>query len=100
MRYFIRPTNSANDTIPVLPWLMQIDSTPNVLPIFPEDDNLGLVVAHLVSGDVYAEVLPRPENVMEACGEGFPLGRLYFQIPRDRLYSVCPRLTPAIFGGK
>jgi len=93
MRYFIKPKD------PVLTWLLNIDSTPTVLPIFPESGILGLVVAHLLSGEVFAEVLPQQKQVLEACGGGLPLGRLYFQIPRDRLYSVCPELTPEIFGG-
>jgi hypothetical protein len=99
MRYFIRPEDKRSKLNGVLPWLLDIDPNPNVLPIFPDDANLGLVVAHLVSGEVYAEVLPQAKNFVATCGDGFPMGRLYFQIPRDRLYSVCPRLTPEIFEG-
>jgi hypothetical protein len=98
MRYFIKPKN-VDRAIPLLTWLSHIDSTPTVLPIFPEDDGLGLVVAYLLSGDVFAEVLPHPENVVDVCGSGVPLGRLYFQIPKDRLYSVCEELTPQVFEG-
>jgi hypothetical protein len=93
MRFFIKPEN------PVLEWLLEQDAAPMTLPFFPEDGSLGLVVAQLLSGNVLAEVLPSPESVTEACGPGVPLGRLYFQIPRDRLYSVCPDLTPESFGG-
>jgi hypothetical protein len=96
MRYFIKPKKQS---VPVLTWLLHVDAAPTVLPLFPEDSNLGLVVAHLLSGCVFAEVLPTPNSVAEVCGEGVPLGRLYFQIPRDRLYSVCPELTPESFGG-
>jgi hypothetical protein len=95
MRYFIKPkTNS------VLSWLLAADATPSTLPSFPENDKLGLVVAQLVSGQVLAEVLPVAAKVAVVCGGGVPLGRLYFQIPRKQLYSVCPELTPESFGGK
>lgn len=97
MRYLIKPNDSKS--VPVLTWLLHLDAAPTVLPTFPEDGTLGLVVAHLLSGRVFAEVLPTPDSVAEACGAGVPLGRLYFQIPRDRLYSVCPELTPDSFGG-
>ena len=85
MRYFIKPKDSKS--VPVLTWLLNMDATPAVLPFFPEDGTLGLVVAHLLSGTVFAEVLPNPDSV--------PM----VQIPRDRLYSVCPELTPESFGG-
>ena len=85
MRYFIKPKDSKS--VPVLTWLLNMDGT------------LGLVVAHLLSGTVFAEVLPNPDSVPMVCGTGVPMGRLYFQIPRDRLYSVCPELTPESFGG-
>jgi len=97
MRYFIKPKDSKS--VPVLTWLLNMDATPAVLPFFPEDGTLGLVVAHLLSGKVFAEVLPNPDSVPMVCGVGVPMGRLYFQIPRDRLYSVCPELTPESFGG-
>lgn len=100
MRYFIKPKRSLDRAVPLLTWLLHIDSMPTVLPVFPEEDDLGLVVAYLLSGEVFAEVLPHPQKVAEICGHGLPLGRLYFQIPRDRLYSVCENLTPEIFGGQ
>lgn len=93
MRYFI---NLKQD---VLDWLLAIDAEPATLPVFSDNVGRGLVVAQLVSGTVLAEVLPVPEQVKVACGGGVPLGRLYFQIPRDRLYSVCPDLTPESFRG-
>lgn len=94
MRYIIKPKTEA-----VLAWLLNIDAVPETLPEFPEDPGLGLVVAHLVSGNVLAEVIPHRAHFKEACGEGLPLGRLYFQIPKDRLYSVCADLTPDSFSG-
>lgn len=93
MRYFIKPEK------PVLRWLLRIDGSPGVLPEFPDDNRLGLVVVHLISGATLAEVIPAPAHVKTACGDGLPLGRLYFQIPKDRLYSVCPDLTPDSFSG-
>lgn len=100
MRYFIKPKSSVERAVPLLTWLLHIDSMPTTLPIFPKEDNLGLVVAYLLSGEVFAEVLPHPQKIAEICGKGLPLGRLYFQIPRDRLYSACEDLSPEIFGGQ
>ena len=93
VRYFIRPDMA------VLSWLLMHDKSPHVLPVFPEDDDTGLVVAHLLSGDVVAEVIPAPSNVTVACGAGLPLGRLYFQIPKNLLYPICENLEPTHFGG-
>jgi hypothetical protein len=93
MRYFINPNES------VLAWLLNHDEQPHVLPVFPEDTAQGLVVAHLLSGGVVAEVIPTPADVKDVCGDGIPLGRLYFQIPRNLLYSVCGDLRPEVFGG-
>lgn len=94
MRYFIKPDKS------VLAWLLDYDAEPHVLPFFPEDETSGLVVAHLLSGGVFAEVITSPAHVSEVCGAGIPLGRLYFQIPKNLLYSVCENLRPETFGGK
>ena len=93
MRYFLK-SNAA-----VLPWLLSHDEKPHVLPVFPEEDDYGLVVAHLLSGEVFAEVIPTPQHIYGACGGGLPLGRLYFQIPKNLLYSVCENLEPETFGG-
>lgn len=75
-----------------LDWLSQNDGEPNVLPVFPNNNALGLVVAHLVSGHIVAEVLTRPQQVKKICGLGIPLGRLYFQIQRNLLYKFCSTL--------
>lgn len=56
-------------------------------------------MAHLLSGGVFAEVITGPKHVAEVCGTGVPLGRLYFQIPKSLLYSVCDGLGPENFGG-
>lgn len=93
MRYFLKPEKA------VLTWLLDHDAYPRLLPVFCEDDGIGLVVAHLLSGGVFAEVITGPEHVSEVCGAGIPLGRLYFQIPRSLLYSVCAGLSPENFGG-
>lgn len=92
-RYFLKSDEA------VLPWLLRYDEQPHVLPIFPEEDNYGLVVAHLLSGKVFAEVIPTPAHVREACGDGLPLGRLYFRVPKTLLYGVCENLGPEDFGG-
>lgn len=76
----------------VLTWLSSQDKFPRILPVFPADGELGLVVAHLVSGSISAEVITSPAHVKTVCGDGLPLGRLYFQIPKNLLYSLCPTL--------
>lgn len=93
MRYFIKPED------PALAWLLNIDAAPSTLPFFPDDSGTGLVVAQLISGKVLAEVLPTEEHVRLVCGSGVPLGRLYFHVPKTRLYSVCPELRSESFGG-
>lgn len=93
MRYFIKPEDSA------LAWLLNIDATPRTLPFFPDDNGTGLVVAQLLSGKVLAEVLPTDAHVRLVCGNGVPLGRLYFHVPKTRLYPVCPELSAESFGG-
>ena len=95
MRYFIKSQNSA-----ALSWLLNIDTTPSTLPFFPEDGNSGLVVAQLISGKILAEVLPTVSHVKLVCGGGVPLGRLYFRIPKNELYTVCDDLKPESFGGQ
>jgi hypothetical protein len=93
MRYFLKPEKS------VLAWLLDHDAYPRLLPVFPEDVDTGLVVAHLLSGGVFAEVITDPKHVAEVCGAGIPLGRLYFQIPKSLLYSVCDGFGPENSGG-
>jgi len=93
MRFFLKPDK------PVLTWLLDHDVEPHVLPVFPKDVNSGLVVAHLLYGGVVAEVIPTEGHVETACGSGVPLGRLYFQIPKNLLYSVCDTLSPKDFLG-
>jgi hypothetical protein len=93
MRYFLKPEK------PILAWLLDCDAYPRIIPIFPQEDSSGLVVAHLLSGGVFAEVITGPKHVAEVCGTGVPLGRLYFQIPKSLLYSVCDGLGPENFGG-
>jgi hypothetical protein len=83
----------------LLAQLLAEDATPRMLPVFPQESALGLVVLHLVSGRLLGEVLPCPENFVESCGPGIPLGRLYFQVPKARLYELCPDLKSSVFGG-
>jgi hypothetical protein len=92
MRYFLKPEGNALD------WCLSQDAKPRTLPFLPEQVDTGLVVAHLIGGEVLAEVATSREHFAEICGPGFPLGRLYFQIPKSALYIVCPELTPAAFG--
>lgn len=93
MRYFLKPEKA------LLAWLLDYDVSPRLIPIFPEDVTLGLVVVHLLAGGVFAEVITGPKKIAEICGPGLPLGRLYFQIPKSLLYSVCDGLCPENFGG-
>lgn len=92
MRYQLRPPG---DT---LHWLFAQDGQPHVLPFLPAENDRSLVCAQLIDGEVLAEVVLSGEHLTKVCGQGFPLGRLYFQISKSALYSVCPELTPATFG--
>ena len=83
-----------------LQWLLLQDAYPQMCPIFPEAEKDGLVCAQLIGGSVSAEVVTSAEHLVEVCGAGLPLGRLYFQIPKSALYRVCPALTPDTFGGE
>lgn len=89
-RYFLNTEN-------LLAWLLEQDDKPDILPRFPDDNNLCLVVAYLASGHVVAEVIPSPRVFEKVCGPGVPLGRLYFQIEKNRLYSTCKELSPEAF---
>jgi hypothetical protein len=91
MRHLVKPP------VQILPWLLHRDPEPKILPSFPDDDSKGLVVASLVGGHVFAEVIPTPAAYTDVCGDGLPLGRVYFQIPKSDLYNVCPNLTEAAF---
>ena len=93
MRYTITPPTPA-----LLDWLCENGGPARVVPSF--SNRTGLVVAHLVAGKVVAEVVPNPDVFSTACGSGVPLGRLYFQVPRELLYSVCPNLKPSSFKGR
>lgn len=93
MRYFLKQL--APDY--VLTWLTSQDPEPRAVPVFPEETETALVVTHLLGGNVFAEVATSPKHLAEICGQGFPLGRLYFQIPKFALYRVCPELTPEAF---
>ena len=63
----------------------------------PRSDDFGLIVAHLLAGNVIAEVLPTEAAVTAAVGSGVPMGRLYFQVLRKDIYEICPQLTAAEF---
>lgn len=93
MRYFLKQVSPEY----ALTWLMDQDPEPRTVPIFPDEPDTALVVTHLLGGSVFAEVATSPEHLTEICGQGFPLGRLYFQISKSALYSVCPELTPEAF---
>jgi hypothetical protein len=93
MRYFLKHVSPEY----ALQWLMEQDPEPRAVPVFPEESDTALVVTHLLGGTVFAEVATSPRHLAEICGRGFPLGRLYFQISRSALYSVCPELTPEAF---
>ena len=91
MRHFLKPKSD------VLAWLISRDSRPRVLPIQPKSDEFGLIVAHLLAGNVIAEVLTTEKAVTAAVGSGVPMGRLYFHIPRKDILAEIPQLTAAEF---
>lgn len=93
MRYFLKALRPNA----VLAWLLEQDPEPRPIPVFPEDRSLALVITQLLGGVVFAEVISSAAQLTEVVGPGFPLGRLYFQIPKSELYRVCPELHPAVF---
>jgi hypothetical protein len=93
MRHFIQPDGK------LLPWLLEQDATPSVIPVFPNDGNIGLVVAYLLNGTCYAEVLTGKDSLFDVCGKGFPFGRLFFHVKKTTLFPVCDTLTGKSFGG-
>lgn len=93
MRYFLKSLRPDG----VLTWLLEQDSTPRPLPLFPKDADVALVITQLLGGIVFAEVVLSAAHLAEICGPGFPLGRLYFQISKSELYRVCPELNSAAF---
>ena len=93
MRHFIQPNAR------LLPWLLEQDAAPSVIPVFPDDVENGLVVAYLLNGTCYAEVLTNKEQLFAVCGKGFPYGRLFFHVKKASLFLVCAQLSRKSFGG-
>lgn len=83
----------------MLPWLFRQDEKPSAAPVFSEDENTGLVVAYLLNGLCYAEVVPTVEQLRVICGKGFPFGRLFFRVNKKELFRVCPSLSERSFMG-
>ena len=93
MRYVIQSNGS------VLPWLFKQDDKPSAAPVFSDDENTGLVVAYLLNGRVYAEVVPTVAQLRVICGKGFPFGRLFFHVNKKDLFRVCANLSEQAFMG-
>ena len=95
MRYLIQPKS-----VLVLNWLLKRDPDPVPAPTFPENPETRLVVAHLLNGKCYAEVVIDAKHLISICGPGFPFGRLFFHIRYVDLAGVCATLpAPANNGG-
>jgi hypothetical protein len=93
MRFILQPAGS------VLTWLLRKDAAPRIVPTLPGDEENGLVVAYLLNGLCYAEVLTDKAQVRAVCGSGLPLGRLFFHVKKNDLISVCAQLSEKTFGG-
>lgn len=87
MRYLLQPENKSP-----LAWLFERDAKPSVVPVIPADKTFGLVMAYLLNGTCYAEVLNSAERLEQICGSKFPFGRLFFHIKQQDLHSVCAEL--------
>jgi hypothetical protein len=94
MRYLVQPEPDA-----VLPWLFRKDPLPSTAPLFPRAEGRGLVVAYLLNGVCYAEVIPTVKQLRVVCGKGFPFGRLFFHIKKADLFPFCSQLAESDFGG-
>lgn len=92
MRHFLQPDGK------LLIWLLKQDPAPSVVPVFPGDREIGLVVAYLLNGTCYAEVLTCKKSLFDVCGKGFPYGRLFFHVKKSKLFPVCDTLTGNSFG--
>lgn len=84
MRHLLQPKDK-----PPLDWLLERDAKPSVVPVFPVGLNLRLVMAYLLNGVCYAEVLNEPAHLEQICGGKFPFGRLFFHIKRQDIDDVC-----------
>jgi len=84
MRYLLQPENTST-----LSWLFEKNANPSVIPEFPEDGKSELVMAYLLNGVCYAEVLNGPAHLNQTCAGKFPFGRLFFHIPQQDVFDVC-----------
>jgi hypothetical protein len=87
MRHVLQPSVKS-----VLVWLIQLDPNPKTVPVFPEDPETRLVVAHLLNGKCYAEVVLNAKHLITVCGRGFPLGRLFFHVKNVDIADCCVTL--------
>lgn len=93
MRYLIQPKS-----VLVINWLLKKDPEPLPLPIFPDDPGMRLVVAHLLNGKCYAEIVIDAKHLTAICGNSFPFGRLFFHVKHVDLEGVCDTLPPPSIG--
>lgn len=84
MRVLLQPKDK-----PALAWLLERDAEPSVVPVFPAGSDLRLVMAYLLNGVCYAEVLNEPARLEQICCGKFPFGRLFFHIKRHDISDVC-----------
>ena len=94
MRYILQPKS-----VSVLSWLIRRDPEPKPLPVFPDDTETRLVVAHLLNGKCYAEVVIDDKHLLSICGKGFPFGRMFFYVKHVDLADCCVTL-PAPANGE
>lgn len=87
MKYLLQPEDKS-----ALTWLIEKDAKPSVIPVFPDDKSLGLVMAYLLNGVCYAEVLNDHNHLERICDSKFPFGKLFFHVKRQDLIDVCSEL--------
>jgi hypothetical protein len=91
VRYLLQPKS-----VSVLSWLIRRDPEPKPIPVFPDDAETRLVVAHLLNGKCYAEVITDTKHLLSVCGKSFPFGRMFFHVKHVDLAGCCVTLpTPA-----
>jgi hypothetical protein len=83
MRSLLQPKDK-----PPLAWLLERDASPSAVPVFPAGKDLGLVMAYLLNGVCYAEVLDEPAHLEKICCGKFPFGRLFFHVKRQDIDDV------------
>lgn len=79
-------------------WLSQHDSSPTILPLWPESKRMALVCVMEGADETVAWVVTAQQQLHETLLKQDNLRRLFFLVPRSLLLrspEICPGLTEA-----